>query len=158
MAKKKKSNNSGGSIVVNKRARFDYLLGDKYEAGIVLCGWEVKSLRAGKVQLADAYIQLKSGDAWLVGAHISPLLTASTHVVAEPTRARKLLLKKRELAKLFAASSQQGHTCIALSLYWKGSHVKCEIALAKGKKEHDKRDTERDRDWGRQKQRIMGRG
>jgi SsrA-binding protein len=158
MTKKKKSTNSSGTIVANKRARFDYLLTDKYEAGLVLSGWEVKSLRAGKVQLADSYVVFKHGEAWLIGAHISPLLTASTHVIAEPTRPRKLLLKQRELARLFAATEQKGLTCIALALYWKGSHVKCEIALAKGKKEHDKRDTEKNRDWGRQKQRIMGRG
>lgn len=158
MAKKKKSSNNSNSIVVNKRARFDYSIEDTYEAGLALMGWEVKSLRAGKVQLADSYVFLKNGEAWLNGAHISPLQTASTHVVAEPVRARKLLLNKRELARLFAATEQKGYTCIALSLYWKGSNVKCEIALAKGKKEHDKRSTEKDRDWGRQKQRIMGRG
>ncbi len=158
MAKKKKSSGSSGNIAVNKRARFDYSIEEKFEAGLVLTGWEVKSLRAGKAQLMDSYVLLKDGEAWLVGAHISPLQTASTHVVAEPDRSRKLLLNRRELAKLFAATEQKGFTCVALSLYWKGSRVKCEIALAKGKKQHDKRATEKDRDWGRQKQRIMGRG
>ncbi len=158
MAKKKTSKNNSNTIVTNKRARFDYSIDETYEAGLVLTGWEVKSLRAGKGQLIDSYVHLKNGEAWLIGAHISPLQTASTHVVAEPTRTRKLLLNRRELGKIFAASEQKGYTCVALSLYWKGSNVKCEIALAKGKKEHDKRATEKDRDWGRQKQRILGRG
>ncbi len=158
MAKKKSSGNSSGTIAVNKRARFDYMIEEKYEAGLVLCGWEVKSLRAGKAQLTDTYVLLKDGEAWLVGAHISPLQTASTHVVADPDRSRKLLLNRRELGKLFAATEQKGSTCVALALYWKGSRVKCEIALAKGKKQHDKRATEKDRDWSRQKQRVMGRG
>ncbi|RDE18975.1 SsrA-binding protein SmpB [Motiliproteus coralliicola] len=156
MAKKKSP--SPGSIVQNKRARFDYKVEERFEAGLVLTGWEVKSIRAGKVQLVDSYVWLKDGEAWLLGAYITPLQTACTHVVAEPTRPRKLLLNKRELAKLFASTEQKGHTCVAMALYWKGSRVKCEVALAKGKKEHDKRATEKDRDWGRQKQRIMGRG
>ncbi|MCW9052607.1 MAG: SsrA-binding protein SmpB [Motiliproteus sp.] len=158
MAKKKKSPSNSGTIVLNKRARFDYSIEEKYEAGLVLTGWEVKSLRASKVQLTDSYVLLKDGEAWLIGVHITPLQTASTHVVAEPDRARKLLLNKRELAKLFAAREQKGYTCVALALYWKGSRVKCEIGLAKGKKQHDKRADEKSRDWGRQKQRIMGRG
>lgn len=156
MAKNKPS--SPGSICQNKRARFDYHIHEKFEAGLALTGWEVKSLRAGKAQLTDSYVFLKDGEAWLLNAHITPLQTACTHVVAEPTRPRKLLLHKRELAKLFASTEQKGHTCIALALYWKGSKVKCEIGLAKGKKEHDKRDSEKDRDWQRQKQRIMNRG
>ena len=157
MAKKKPSNSSG-SIAQNKRARFDYKVEERFEAGLVLTGWEVKSIRACKVQLVDSYVLLKDGEAWLVGAYITPLQTACTHVVADPTRSRKLLLNKRELAKLFASTEQKGHTCVAMALYWKGNKVKCEVALAKGKKEHDKRATEKDRDWGRQKQRIMGRG
>ncbi|HEY5718596.1 MAG TPA: SsrA-binding protein SmpB [Motiliproteus sp.] len=157
MAKAKKSGTGSGNIAQNKRARFDYHIEVRYEAGLVLTGWEVKSLRAGKAQLAESYVIFQNQEAWLVGAHISPLQTASTHVVAEPTRDRKLLLNKRELAKLIEATEQKGHTCVALSLYWKGSKVKCEIALAKGKKLHDKRDAEKDRDWGRQKQRIMNR-
>lgn len=159
MAKKKPSSSNGsGTIVTNKRARFDYIIEETFEAGLALTGWEVKSLRAGKAQLVDTYVHLKDGEAWLIGAHITPLQTASTHVVAEPNRTRKLLLKKRELARLFAARDQKGYTVIALSLYWKGSYVKCSIGLAKGKKSHDKRATEKDRDWNRQKQRIMGRG
>lgn len=159
MAKKKKSSSNGsGTIVVNRRARFDYSIDETYEAGLVLTGWEVKSLRAGNCQLVDSYVHLKNGEAWLIGAHITPLITASSHVVAEPERTRKLLLNRRELGRLFAASEQKGYTCIALSMYWKGSNVKCEIGLAKGKKQHDKRATEKDRDWGRQKQRVLGRG
>ncbi len=141
-------------IAQNKRARHDYLLSDKYEAGVVLTGWEVKSLRAGKGQLTDSYVFLRDGEAWLLGAHIEPLQTASTHVIAEPTRYRKLLLNSRELGKLFAATQKEGYTCVALSLYWKKHLVKCEIALGKGKKDHDKRHSEKDRDWDRQKQRI----
>lgn len=141
-------------IAQNKRARHDYLLSDKYEAGVVLTGWEVKSLRAGKGQLTDSYVFLRDGEAWLLGAHIEPLQTASTHVIAEPTRYRKLLLNSRELGKLFAATQKEGYTCVALSLYWKKHLVKCEVALGKGKKDHDKRHSEKDRDWDRQKQRI----
>jgi SsrA-binding protein len=152
MAKKPKT--SSNIIAQNKRARHDYSLSDKYEAGLVLTGWEVKCLRAGKGQLVDSYVFLKDGEAWLLGAHIEPLQTASTHVVAEPTRYRKLLLNERELGKLFAATQQEGYTCVALSLYWKKHLIKCEIALGKGKKDHDKRHSEKDRDWDRQKQRI----
>ncbi|HEY5717035.1 MAG TPA: SsrA-binding protein SmpB [Motiliproteus sp.] len=157
MAKAKKKGTGSGTIALNKKARFDYHIEETFEAGMALSGWEVKSLRAGKAQLVDSYVILQNQEAWLVGAHISPLQTACTHVVADPIRDRKLLLHRRELAKLFAATEQKGHTCIALALYWKGSKVKCEIALAKGKKQHDKRDTEKDRDWNRQKQRIMNR-
>ncbi|WP_210395903.1 SsrA-binding protein SmpB [Motiliproteus sediminis] len=157
MAKAKKKGTGSGTIALNKKARFDYHIEETFEAGMALAGWEVKSLRAGKAQLVDSYVILQNQEAWLVGAHISPLQTACTHVVADPTRDRKLLLHRRELAKLFAATEQKGHTCIALALYWKGSKVKCEIALAKGKRQHDKRDTEKDRDWNRQKQRIMNR-
>lgn len=152
MAKKPKT--TSNIIAQNKRARHDYSLSDKYEAGLVLTGWEVKSLRAGKGQLVDSYVFLKDGEAWLLGAHIEPLQTASTHVIAEPTRYRKLLLNERELGKLFAATQQEGYTCVALSLYWKKHLIKCEIALGKGKKDHDKRHSEKDRDWDRQEQRI----
>lgn len=153
MAKKQKT--SPGTIALNKRARHDYHIEEKFEAGLVLAGWEVKSLRAGKVQLTESYVLLKDGEAWLLGAHITPLATASTHVVADPTRTRKLLLNKRELARLFAATEQKGHTCIALALYWKKNRIKCEIALATGKKKHDKRASEKERDWNREKQRVL---
>lgn len=152
MAKKPKTPSS--VIAQNKKARHDYHLSDKYEAGVALAGWEVKSLRAGKCQLVDSYVLLKDGEAWLLGSHIEPLNTASSHVVADPTRTRKLLLNRRELGKLFGATQQQGYTCVALSLYWKKHLIKCEIALAKGKKDYDKRASEKNRDWDRQKQRI----
>ena len=153
MAKQKKT--SPGTIALNKKARHDYHIEEKFEAGLVLAGWEVKSLRAGKAQLTESYVLLKDGEAWLLGAHITPLTTASTHVIADPIRTRKLLLNKKELAQLFSATEQQGRTCIPLALYWKGNHIKCEIALATGKKQHDKRASEKERDWNREKQRVM---
>ncbi len=122
---------------------------------MALAGWEVKSLRDGRAQLVESYVIIHNSEAWLVGAHFTPLKTACTHVVADPTRQRKLLLNRREIDRLIGATQAQGFTCVALSLYWKNDKVKCEIALAKGKKQHDKRDTEKDRDWNRQKQRIM---
>lgn len=154
----RKAGTGTGTIALNKRARFDYELTEKFEAGLVLEGWEVKAIREGNVQLTDSYVLLRDGEAWLLGANIVPLISASTHVVADPQRTRKLLLHTRELAKLFAATQQKGLTCVATSLYWKGNKVKCEIALAKGKKSHDKRATQRDREWDRQKQRIMKHG
>ncbi|MFV0478819.1 MAG: SsrA-binding protein SmpB [Parahaliea sp.] len=151
----KKPKKSDNVIARNKRASFDYHLLDTFEAGLVLTGWEVKSLRAGKAQLTDTYVLMKDGEAWLLGSQITPLETASTHVVADPTRTRKLLLNKKELARLIAAISQKGQTCICTQLYWKGHLVKARIALAEGKKSHDKRDTQKTRDWDRQKQRII---
>ena len=153
MAKQKK--HPSGTIALNKRALHDYFIEQKFEAGVALAGWEVKSLRAGKAQLVDSYVLIKDGEAWLLGSHITPLQTASTHVIADPTRTRKLLLHKRELGKLFGAVQAKGYACVALSLYWKKHLVKCEIALAKGKKEYDKRDTERVKDSQREIQRAM---
>jgi len=155
MAKKPKKQKQSSTIALNKRARHDYHLEEKFEAGLVLKGWEVKSLREGKAQLTDSYVLLKDGEAFLLGLHITPLATASTHYVTDPTRTRKLLLNQRELSRLFNGVHQKGYTCVATALYWKKHLVKCEIALAKGKKAHDKRETEKDRDWQRQKQRIM---
>jgi len=152
---KKKPKTASNTIAQNKKARHDYHITDKFEAGIVLSGWEVKSIRAGKCQLVDSYVLLKDGEAWLLGAYIEPLKSASTHVVADPSRTRKLLLSRRELGKLFGATQQEGYTCVALSLYWKKHLVKCEIGIAKGKKAYDKRATEKDRDWNRQKQRVV---
>ncbi|TXS91259.1 SsrA-binding protein SmpB [Parahaliea maris] len=152
---KKKHKTPDNVIVRNKRASFDYHLLDTFEAGMALSGWEVKSLRAGKAQLTDSYVLMKDGEAWLLGAQITPLPTASTHFVTDPTRTRKLLLHKKELARIRAAVSQKGQTCVCTQLYWKGHLVKARIALAEGKQSHDKRDTEKDRDWGRQKQRII---
>mgnify|MGYP002713208939 CR=1 FL=1 len=153
MAKQQKT--TSGTIAQNKRARHDYHIEEKFEAGLVLAGWEVKSLRAGKAQLTESYVLLKDGEAWLFGAHFTPLATASTHVIADPVRSRKLLLNKKELAKLFSATAQKGHACIPLALYWKKNRVKCEIALATGKKQHDKRASEKERDWNREKRRLM---
>jgi len=152
---KKKAKPSGNTICQNKKARHEYSIDAKFEAGLSLTGWEVKSLREGRGQLVDSYVVLHKGEAWLVGAHFTPLKTASTHVVAEPTRQRKLLLHRREIDRLIGAVQAKGFTCVALSLYWKNDRVKCEIALAKGKKQHDKRDTEKERDWNRQKQRVL---
>ncbi|RMQ44144.1 SsrA-binding protein [Pseudomonas cichorii] len=153
MAKLKK--HPTGTIAQNKKARHDYFIEHKFEAGLVLAGWEVKSLRANKVQLVDSYVLLKDGEAWLMGSHITPLKTASTHVIADPTRTRKLLLNQRELEKLTTSVQQKGYACVALSLYWKQHLIKCEIALGKGKKEYDKRHTERERDSDRELQRAV---
>jgi SsrA-binding protein len=152
---KNKSARGSNSIARNKRATFDFQLLESFEAGLALTGWEVKSLRMGKAQLTDSYVLIKDGEAWLLGAQITPLNTASTHVVADPTRTRKLLLNKRELARILAATTQKGQTCVCTELYWKGHLVKARIALAQGKKSHDKRDVQKERDWGRQKQRII---
>ena len=152
---KKKPKQPPGTIALNKKAKHDFHIEEKFEAGLVLTGWEVKSLRAGKAQLTDSHVFLKDGEAWLLNAHITPLTSACTHVIAEPTRQRKLLLHKKEIAKINAKINQAGHTCIAMALYWKGHRVKCEIALAKGKKEYDKRATEKERDWNKQKARIV---
>ena len=153
---KKKAKPSGNTICQNKKARHDYHIDSKFEAGIELKGWEVKCLREGRAQLVDSYVILHQGEAWLIGAHFNPLATASTHVIPEPARQRRLLLHKKEIARILLATQAKGFTCVALSLYWKDNNkVKCEIALAKGKKQHDKRDTEKDRDWNRQKQRVM---
>ena len=155
MSKPKKPAANSGTIALNKKAKHDYFIEQRFEAGIALTGWEVKSLREGKVQLVDSYIMLKNNEAFLLGAHITPLKTASTHVIADPTRTRKLLLHARELDKLIAGVQAKGFACVPLALYWKGHLVKARIALAVGKKSHDKRDTQKERDWNRQKQRIL---
>lgn len=155
MSKQKKSQPTGGTIALNKRAKHEYFIEQRFEAGIALAGWEVKSLRAGKAQLVDSYILLKDGEAYLFGAHITPLQTASSHVIADPTRTRKLLLHAKELEKIIAGVEQKGYSCVPLALYWKKHLVKCEIALVKGKKDYDKRASEKDRDWDREKQRLV---
>ena len=152
---KKKSKPSSNTIALNKKARHDYFIEEKFEAGIALKGWEVKSLRAGRINLTDTYVMVKDRQAWLLGTNISPLNTVSTHYVIEPTRSRKLLLNYRELKKLDDAIKQKGRTCVCTALYWKGHLVKCEIALAKGKAAYDKRMDLKERDWDRQKQRIL---
>jgi SsrA-binding protein len=143
------------SIALNRKAGFDYYIEDQYEAGLVLHGWEVKSLRAGKVNLSDAHVIIKYGEAFLLGAQIQPLPTASTHAIPDPIRTRKLLLNRKELNHLIGSVERQGYTIVPLSLYWKKNNIKIKIALAKGKKEHDKRDTIKDRQWQRDKSRIM---
>jgi SsrA-binding protein len=154
---KTKNNKDGGSnvIAVNRRARHDYFIEERIEAGIELQGWEVRSLRSGRAQIAEAYVVLKRGEAWLLGGHIPPLPSASTHVDPDPSRTRKLLLHRREIDRLVGAVERKGYTLVPLQLYWSRGRAKLEIGLAKGKRKHDKRDTEKERDWERQKQRIM---
>lgn len=143
------------TIAVNRKAHHDYTIEERFEAGIALEGWEVKSLRAGRVQIDQSYVILKNAETWLLGSQISPLLTASTHIHPDPQRTRKLLLHQREISKLIGHVERKGYTLIPLKLYWKGKHVKLEIGLAKGKKLHDKRASEKDRDWQRDKQRLL---
>lgn len=153
MAKKPKT--PSNNIAQNKKARFDYHIEETIEAGVALLGWEVKSCRAGKVQLTDSYVLFKNGEAWLLGSQIQPLLSASTHFVTDPTRTRKLLLTNKQIAKLQAAADQKGYTIVATALYWKGHLVKCAVALGKGKQDHDKRATIKEREWDRDKRRIL---
>ena len=155
MAKPKKKKTDDSTIVVNKKARHDYFLGDTFEAGVALTGWEVKALRQKKVQLVDSHVIIKQGEAWLLGAQINPLDTASTHVVPDPTRTRKLLLHKKELSRIFAAIQQKGNTCVCTKMYWKGHLVKCQLALAKGKQSFDKRASIKEREWNIDKQRTV---
>ena len=152
MAKTKES--KPAKIAVNRRARFDYDLGQRFEAGIALVGWELKSIRANQAQLADSYVLVRDGEAWLLGAHITPLPSASTHVEADPRRTRKLLLHAQEISRIFMAVQAKGQACVATSLYWKGQRVKCEIALGKGKRTQDKRASIRERDWKRDQARL----
>ena len=154
MTKKKKHDNSN-SIANNKKARFEYFVETTFEAGMVLQGWEVKSLREKKINLEESYILLRNGEAFLHGAQIQALPTASAHITTDHLRSRKLLLHEHELARLFEGVNKDGYTCIPLGLHWHKGRAKCNIALAKGKHNYDKRATEKDRDWGRQKARIM---
>jgi len=144
-----------GTIALNKKARHDYFIDERYEAGLALQGWEVKALRAGRLQLKEGYVLLKDGEAYLFGAHIAPLPTTSTHVIADPTRLRKLLLHRRQIDGLVGAVERKGHTIVPLAMYWKNGKAKLEIGLARGKKQHDKRADSRDRDWEREKGRLM---
>ena len=159
MAAKKKKDAAGGStIALNRQATHDYFIEERFEAGLVLEGWEVKSLRAGRAHLKESYVVLKGGEAFLLGSHISALSTASTHVVPDPVRTRKLLLHASELSRLIGHVERKGYTLIPLALYWKKGRAKLEIGLGRGKKMHDKRATEKDRDWQREKQRVMKHG
>ena len=155
MAKSEKDKKTDSTIALNKRARHEYHIDERYEAGIALEGWEVKSLRAGRINLGEAYAIVKNGEIFLFGASIPPLLSASTHVLAEDRRTRKLLLNRTEIDKLVGAVERKGYTLIPMAMYWKHNRVKVEIGLAKGKQEHDKRATEKDRDWNREKQQAM---
>jgi SsrA-binding protein len=155
MANPKKSKHDDSTIVVNKKANHDYFIEDRFEAGLVLLGWEMKSLREKKVQLVDSHVIVKNGEAWLLGAQIVPLLSASSHVIADPTRTRKLLLNRKELSRIFEGIQQKGYTCVCTKMYWKGHLIKCQVALAKGKHNYDKREVAKEREWNIAKQRTM---
>jgi SsrA-binding protein len=143
------------SIADNKKAFHDYFIEERFEAGLVLAGWEVKSIRAGRVQLKEAYVIVKDGEVWLLGCHISPLTTASTHVKPDPVRTRKLLLHEREIAKLIGKVERAGFALVPLDMHFSKGRVKLEIGLAKGKKQYDKRESEKQKDWEREKARLM---
>ncbi|MEJ2059587.1 MAG: SsrA-binding protein SmpB [Gammaproteobacteria bacterium] len=154
MASKKSKTNSS-TIALNRQARHDFSIEETLEAGIALEGWEVKSLRAGKLQLRESYVLIKNGEAWLFGAHIAPLPTASTHIHPDPIRTRKLLLHANEIGRLIGAVERKGYTLVPLAMYWKRGRAKLEIGVAKGKKVYDKRETEKKRDWAREKARLL---
>lgn len=149
---------SSSTVAVNKKARHDYFIEETFEAGLALEGWEVKSLRDGRAQLTESYVHVRDGEAWLLGAHVTPLNTASTHVRPDPTRTRKLLLHRHELDRLIGAVERKGYTLVPLDLHWSRGRAKLTMGLAKGKKQHDKRATAKDRDWQRQKARILKSG
>ncbi len=155
MSKKKGKKTPSNVIAVNRRARHDYFIEATFEAGLALEGWEVKSLRDGRAQLAEAYVNLKKGEAWLVGAHFSPLISTSSHIRADATRARKLLLNRYELDRLTGAVERKGYALVPLDLHWTKGRAKLNVGLAKGKKQHDKRADKKEADWQRQKARIM---
>lgn len=156
MSKQPKKKPTGTSTIAkNRKARHDFNIEQHFEAGLILQGWEVKSLRDGHLQLKGSYVLLKDGEAWLIGAHITPLANVSTHLIPDPTRTRKLLLNAKELGKLFNATEREGYTIVPLSMYWKRGRAKLDIAIAKGKKTYDKRETEKRRDWEREKQQIL---
>jgi len=159
MATNSKKKGSGTStIALNKKATHDFFIEERFEAGIALQGWEVKSLREGRIQIKESYITIKDGEAYLFGAHIVPLSTASTHIHPDPTRTRKLLLHRSELNKLIGLVERKGYTLVPTAMYWKKGMAKLEIGLAKGKKLHDKRSSEKDRDWQREKERLFKHG
>ena len=143
------------SIAQNKKAFHDYFIEEKYEAGMVLEGWEVKAIRESRAQLKEAYVIIRGGELFIIGCHISPLPTASTHITPDPVRTRKLLLHAEEIAKLIIKVERAGYTIVPLDKHYKKGRIKLEIGLAKGKKQHDKRDSEKDKDWQREKQRVM---
>ncbi len=155
MSNKKSKKPTENVIAANRKARHDYFIEATFEAGLVLEGWEVKSLRAGSAQITESYVYIRNGEAWLIGAHFSPLKTASTHIDAQPTRSRKLLLHRQELDRLIGAVERKGMALVPLDLHWHKGRAKLSIGVAKGKKQHDKRATDKDRDWQRQKARIL---
>ncbi|MCH9643497.1 MAG: SsrA-binding protein SmpB [Gammaproteobacteria bacterium] len=156
MSKKSKKSDDSNLIASNKKARHDYTIEQTMVAGMALEGWEVKSIRAGRVNLKESYVILKRGEAFLIGAHISPLQQASTHIEADPVRTRKLLLHERELSKLIRGKERDGYTVVALNLHWSRHLVKCKIGLAKGKKQHDKRESDKNRDIDRKMRNLKG--
>ena len=143
------------SIVENRKARHEYFIEERYEAGLVLQGWEVKAIRSGHVQLAESYIVIRDGEIWVIGMHISPLANASTHIVPDTTRTRKLLLKSEEVNKFIGRCEQLGYTLVPVNLHCSRGRIKMDIGLGKGKKQHDKRDTTRERDWQREQERWL---
>jgi SsrA-binding protein len=148
--------NDGKALIAeNRKARHEFFIEERLEAGIALVGWEVKSLRAGRAQLAESYVVVSHGEVFLVGAHITPLISASTHVITNATRQRKLLMNRSEIDRLVGAVERAGYTLVPLELYWKAGRAKLRVGLAKGKKQHDKRATEKDRDWQRDKARVL---
>ncbi len=147
--------NGDRTIALNKRARHEYHLEERFEAGLVLQGWEIKAIRAGRGNMTDAYAYVKDGEIFLIGAQITPLIQASTHTVPEDRRQRKLLLHRREIDKLIGRVERDGYTLVPTAMYWSKNRIKLEIALAKGKQAHDKRDAAKDRDWAREKQRAL---
>ena len=147
--------NGGGTIALNKRARHEYHLDERHEAGLALQGWELKSIRAGRANITEAYAVIRDGELFLFGAQITPLISASSHVVADERRTRKLLLPRGEIDTLIGRVQRDGYTLVPTALYWKGNKIKAEIALAKGKQGHDKREASKDRDWNREKQRVL---
>ena len=159
MAKKtgKDKGNGGGTIALNKRARHEFHLEQRHEAGLALQGWELKSIRAGRANITEAYAVIRDGELFLFGAQLTPLISASTHVVAEERRTRKLLLHRNEIDTLIGKVQREGYTIVPTALYWKGNKVKAEVALARGKQTHDKREASKERDWNREKQRLMRR-
>ena len=153
--KKGKSAAGDNTIAQNRQATHDYFIEERMEAGLVLMGWEVKSLRDGRAQLKESYVEIHHCEAWLRGAHFTPLASASTHVITDAGRRRKLLMHRGELNRLIGQVERKGYTLIPLSLYWKNGRAKLQVGLAKGKKQHDKRESEKDKDWQREKQLVM---
>lgn len=143
------------TIVDNRKAYHDYFIEDRFEAGLVLQGWEVKAIRAGQVQLKESYVIVRDGEIWIIGMHISPLPNTSSHITPEPTRTRKLLLRAEEISKLIGRVEQRGYTMVPLNLHYRNGRIKLELGLGRGKKQHDKRHASRDKDWQREKERLM---